>query len=134
MLIVTHLVKKFSAFYGISRLSIAFTRTATGPNYPVHASPRPIHIHFPLSRSSQRIRPRARSCVTFRNQLILFTPLVGCPRVLIQYFRSYTPYLEAVSSIRSPNDAPCLGDRDPHEQWCICVSKGKGKVFPVLFN
>jgi hypothetical protein len=26
---------------------------------------------------------------------------VGCPRLLIQYIRSYPPYLEAVSSIRN---------------------------------
>jgi len=26
-------------------------------------------------------------------------PLVGCPRLLIQYIRSYPPYLEAVSSV-----------------------------------
>jgi hypothetical protein len=29
-------------------------------------------------------------------------PPVGCPRLLIQYIRSYPPYLEAVSSIRNP--------------------------------
>jgi hypothetical protein len=29
-------------------------------------------------------------------------PTVGCPRLLIQYIRSYPPYLEAVSSIRNP--------------------------------
>jgi hypothetical protein len=29
-------------------------------------------------------------------------PTVGCPRLLIQYIRSYRPYLEAVSSIRNP--------------------------------
>jgi hypothetical protein len=28
-------------------------------------------------------------------------PLVSCPRLLIQYIRSYPPYLEAVSSIRN---------------------------------
>jgi hypothetical protein len=28
-------------------------------------------------------------------------PLVGCPRLLIQYIRSYSPYLEAVSFIRN---------------------------------
>jgi hypothetical protein len=28
-------------------------------------------------------------------------PLVGCPRLLIQYNRSYPPYLEAASSIRN---------------------------------
>jgi hypothetical protein len=29
-------------------------------------------------------------------------PLVGCPRLLIQYIRSFPPYLEGVSSINSP--------------------------------
>jgi len=29
-------------------------------------------------------------------------PLVGAPRLLIQYIRSYPPYLEAVSSFRNP--------------------------------
>jgi hypothetical protein len=29
-------------------------------------------------------------------------PTVGCPRLLIQYIRSYSPYLEAVSFIRNP--------------------------------
>ncbi|KAJ4442813.1 hypothetical protein ANN_04406 [Periplaneta americana] len=28
-------------------------------------------------------------------------PLIGCPRLLIQYIHSYSPYLEAVSSIRN---------------------------------
>jgi hypothetical protein len=28
-------------------------------------------------------------------------PLLGCPRLLIQYFRSYLPYLEAVSPTRN---------------------------------
>jgi hypothetical protein len=28
--------------------------------------------------------------------------LIGCPRLLIQYFRSYPPYLEAVSFTRNP--------------------------------
>jgi hypothetical protein len=28
-------------------------------------------------------------------------PLVGCPRPLIQYIRSYPPYLETISSIRN---------------------------------
>jgi hypothetical protein len=28
-------------------------------------------------------------------------PLMGCPRLLSQYIRSYPPYLEAVSSIRN---------------------------------
>jgi hypothetical protein len=28
-------------------------------------------------------------------------PLVGCSRLLIQYIRSYPPYLEAVSSVQN---------------------------------
>jgi hypothetical protein len=35
-------------------------------------------------------------------------PLVGCPRLLSQYIRSYPPYLEAVPQ---PEDAPCRGDK-----------------------
>jgi hypothetical protein len=53
--------------------------------------------------------------MNFRNKLIFYSeellaprptpqtggpPLVGCPRLRIQYIRSYPPYLEAVSSIR----------------------------------
>jgi len=29
-------------------------------------------------------------------------PFVDCPRLLIQYIRSYSPYLEAFFSIRKP--------------------------------
>jgi hypothetical protein len=54
-----------------------------------------------------------RSCVIFHNKVGFFwseemlalrttqaggPPLVGCPRLLIQYIRSCPPYLEAVSS------------------------------------
>jgi hypothetical protein len=40
-------------------------------------------------------------------------PLVGCPRLLIQFIHSYPsnwrPFLHP-----QPEDAPCRGDRDPH--------------------
>ena len=35
-------------------------------------------------------------------------PLVGCPRLLIQFIRSYPPYRRP-----HPEEAPCRGDRDP---------------------
>jgi hypothetical protein len=38
------------------------------------------------------------------------TPLVGCSLLLIQYIRSYAPYLEGVPP---PEDAPCSCDTDP---------------------
>jgi hypothetical protein len=40
-------------------------------------------------------------------------PLVGCPRLLIQYIRSYPPYLEAVSSIRNLRTRHAAVTRDP---------------------
>jgi hypothetical protein len=65
--------------------------------------------------------------VNFRNKLTFYgeellaprptqaggPPLAGCPRLLIQYIRSYLPYLEAVFSIRNLKDAPCRGDKEP---------------------
>jgi len=38
-------------------------------------------------------------------------PLVGCPRLLIQFIRSYPPYRRPFL-YPQPEDAPCRGDRD----------------------
>jgi hypothetical protein len=40
-------------------------------------------------------------------------PPVGCPRLLIQYIRSYPPYLEAISSIRDSRTRHAIVTRDP---------------------
>jgi hypothetical protein len=40
-------------------------------------------------------------------------PLVGCPRLFIQFFHSYPPYRRPFLHPQ-PEDAPCRGDRDPH--------------------
>jgi hypothetical protein len=86
------------------------------------------HIHFPCLRSFQSIRPIPRPFVTFRNVFIFlrwgvvspppnpqagWPPLVGCPRLLIQYIRSYPPYLEAFSSIRNLRTRHAVVTRDP---------------------
>jgi hypothetical protein len=39
--------------------------------------------------------------------------LVGCPRLLIQYIRSYPQYLETVSSIRNLRTRHAVVTRDP---------------------
>jgi len=39
-------------------------------------------------------------------------PLVGCPRLLIEYIRSYPPHWRLFLQPQ-PEDAPCCGDRDP---------------------
>jgi hypothetical protein len=61
--------------------------------------------------------------------------LVGCPRLLIQYIRSYLPYLEAVSSIRNvktrhaavtrdpPNMGPSITDFTKAEYWVLIFKK-----------
>jgi hypothetical protein len=40
-------------------------------------------------------------------------PLVGCPRLLIQYIRNYPPHLEVVSSIRNLRTRHAVVTRDP---------------------
>ena len=46
-------------------------------------------------------------------------PLVGCPRLLIQFIRSYPPYRRPFLYLQ-PEDAPCRCDRDPlHGQSTI---------------
>ena len=39
-------------------------------------------------------------------------PLVGCPRLLIQFIRSYPPY-RRLFLYPQPEEEPCRGDRDP---------------------
>jgi len=39
-------------------------------------------------------------------------PLAGCPRLLIQFIRSYPPHRRPFL-YPQPEDAPCHGDRDP---------------------
>ena len=57
-------------------------------------------------------------------------PLVGCPRLLIQFIRSYPPYRRPFLHPQ-PEDAPCRGDRDPqtwrHKQHTINILKIIGK-------
>jgi hypothetical protein len=82
------------------------------PNLPCPKS----HIHFPLPRSFQRIRSISKVFVTFGNKLFFLwrgvvspstnhrgggPPLVESPLLIVQYIRSYTTYVEAVSSIRN---------------------------------
>ena len=45
-------------------------------------------------------------------------PLAGCPRVLMQYIRSYPPYWMLHPQAE---DAPCSGDRHPLVCVCVCV-------------
>jgi len=100
--------------------------------HPVHAPTShflKIHLHipFPSPRSYQRISPDPRHQFMFRNMILFLRwgvvstslnlhvegpHLVGCPRLFIQYIRSYPPYWRPILHPQ-PEDAPCRGDRDP---------------------
>ena len=54
-------------------------------------------------------------------------PLVGCPRLLIQFIRSYPPYPRPFLHPQ-PEDAPCRGDRDPlHGDIRLTVNNSSAK-------
>ena len=127
------LVEKFPAFYGTRRFITAFTTD----------------LHLSLSwvsfRSYQRISPGPRPSVwTFLNKTHFYgeeflaprpTPqagpphFVGCPRLLIQYIRSYCPYWWPFLHPQ-PEDAPCRSDRDPLITAVIPLPN----LYPQLFN
>jgi hypothetical protein len=48
-------------------------------------------------------------------------PLAGCPRLLIQYIRSYAPYRRPFLHPQ-PEDTPCRGDRDPLITWTFHIN------------
>jgi hypothetical protein len=48
-------------------------------------------------------------------------PIVGCPRLFIQYIRSYPPYLEPVSSIRNLRTRHAVVTRDPPNMSSLCT-------------
>jgi hypothetical protein len=94
----------------------------------------------PLSNESVHIRGflwifvtiTVRSCSPTPNPQAGGPPLVGCPRLLIQYIRSYPLNLEADSSIRNLRTRHTVVTRDPPNmayekytprcQWCITQS------------
>jgi hypothetical protein len=51
-------------------------------------------------------------------------PLVGCPRLLIQFIHSYPPYRRPFLHPQ-PEDAPRRGDRDPHSYYTDKINKFK---------
>jgi hypothetical protein len=57
------------------------------------------------------------TCNILRNQVVRnqnsSVTLVGCPRLHIQYFRNYPPYLKAVSYIRNLRTRLAVVTRDP---------------------
>jgi hypothetical protein len=105
--------QEIPTFYGTRRFITAFTSVR----------------HLPLSfRSYQNISPGPRLTVWLVRNMITFLrrgdvstspnpptggpSLVGCPRLLIQYIRSYLPYWRPFLHPQN-EDGPYRGDRDP---------------------
>jgi hypothetical protein len=103
------LVKKFPSFYRTQRFITALTSAS----------------HLSLSWASSITVSRGSISHMFRNKGLLRRevvstspnpqagepPRVGCPRLLIQYIRSYPPNWRPFLHPQ-PEDAPCRGDRD----------------------
>jgi len=60
-------------------------------------------------------------------------PLVGCPRLLIQFIHSYPTYRRP-SLHPQPENAPCRGDRDPHGEKFLTtwIAVGYSRTFPLV--
>jgi hypothetical protein len=105
-LTIFQLLKKFPAFYRTRRFITAFTSASH------------------LSRTKISVQVRGFLCEYFVTRYFLGwggvsnspnpqaggPPLVGCPRLLIQYIRSYPPHWRTFLHPQ-PEDVPCRGDR-----------------------
>jgi hypothetical protein len=81
------LFKKFPAFYGTQRFIAVFTRA----RWRINLIPIPLCvIRNMLKFLRWGVFNTSPNCQTTG------PPLVGCPRLFIQYIRSYPPYLQAV--------------------------------------
>ena len=132
------LVKKFPAFHGTRWFITALTSLRhlflswTNPIQSIYPHPTfwssililSTHLRLGLpssfvSRASiphwmflNKIFLQGRFVRTSPNPQVGVPPLVSCPRLLIQFIRSYPPYRRPIL-YPQPEDMPWRGDRDP---------------------
>ena len=117
------LVKKFPAFHGTRKFITALTSVhhlSLSWASPIQSNGGVVYLRIVLSpdESSRlwlflNINVLQGGVVsTSPNPQAGGPPLVGCPRLLIQFIRSYPPYRRPFL-YPQPEDAPCCGDREP---------------------
>jgi len=87
--------KKFPAFHGTRRFITALTS-----------------VRYPACERFLTNFLQWEVVITSPNPQAGGPPLVGCPRLLIQFIRSYPPY-QRLFLYPHPEDTPCHGDKDP---------------------
>ena len=117
--LVLQLIKKFPAF-GTSKFITVRT----------HKRPPPVPGLFCLQRKHLAYEYFITFCFS-RGEVVSASPnpqaggppLVGYPRLLIQFIRSYPPYRRPFLHAQ-PEDTPCHGDRDP-PTWFVSLHINK---------
>jgi hypothetical protein len=96
-----------------------YTVPCPEPDQPNRYHPIQSKIHFTSDIPSTKSHIHFLSLIFYGEELLaprpthkLEEPLIGCPRLLIQYICSYTPYLGAVS-IRNLRTCHAVVTRDP---------------------
>jgi hypothetical protein len=97
----SQLVKKFPAFYGTRSFFTVLTSAISRGS--ISSCGYFVTLKFSLEGGVS----------TSPNPQVGGPPLVGCPRLLIQYIHSYPPYRRPFLHPQ-PEDAPCRGGRDPY--------------------
>jgi hypothetical protein len=121
-------VHTISSYLSLRSVLILSTHLHLGLSGGLFPSGFPTNILYQKRLFIQGICPDPRLLMNFCNKLIFLRwgvvspmlnpqaggpPIVGCPWLLMQYIRSYPPYLEAVSSICNLRTRHSVVSRDP---------------------
>jgi hypothetical protein len=134
---IVQLLKNSPTFCRTRRFITVFTRSlhlSLSWARSIQSIPQ-LHLNI-IQKINLRPRPFAKFCNNFLRWRVVsstpnpqagWSPLVGCPELLIQYIRSYPPYLEAVSSIRNLRTRHAVVTR-AHLTWEGTNKYGKCKI------
>jgi hypothetical protein len=102
-------------------LAVQYRLHKSPPLLPTLSQLYSVHTFPSISRCPGRSKDSnsEAQCITFRNKLPFFLrssrgpTLIGCPRMLTQYIRSYPSICGGRTLQPQPEDAPCRGNKGP---------------------